>query len=154
LESNSYTSTQSGFTITQSTNNAFLVDPTYTTYFYNWGTGDVISTPADGILTVTFTNAVTAFGLDIGNYYVDDLSSTEGGAPSTLYGLPVTIGTSQGNFTVATKPTQSFAFFGVTSATPFTSFTISGPTGAGASNVFDNVRFGSLPQCRSLPPGR
>lgn len=136
---------QPGFTITQNTNNAFLVDPSFTTDYYNWGTGDVITTPASGILTVTFASAVTAFGLDIGNFRDDGIFNPDPGAHSTLYGLPVTIGTSQGNFTFATNPTQSFAFFGVTSATPFTSFTLTGATaGTGASNVFDNIRFGSV----------
>jgi hypothetical protein len=142
LQSGSYT--QDGLTLTQTTNNAFLVDPTLTNYYYNWGTGDIISTPASGTLTVTFATAVTAFALNLGAYYDDGLQSTPAGAPSTLYGRPINIGTAQGDFTVNTATTRDLTFFGVTSDTAFNSFTISGITPTlGASIVFDNLSKGS-----------
>jgi hypothetical protein len=135
---------QPGFTITQNTNNAFLTDPTFTSYYYNWGTGDVINTPYNGVLTITFSAPVTAFAIDLGSFYDDQDPRTPCCAASTLYGKDVTIGTSQGNFLVDLNSTQTMKFFGVTSDTAFTSFTITGVgTDATASTVFDNVRFGS-----------
>ncbi|TRW17609.1 PEPxxWA-CTERM sorting domain-containing protein [Glacieibacterium frigidum] len=148
LQSGSYS--QPGFTITQNTNNAFNTDPAQTSYYYNWGTGDVINTPYSGTLTVTFSTAVTAFGLDLGTFYSLPFPFPPGvtpGVATTRYGVPVTVGTSQGNFTVATNATQNFAFFGVTSDTAFTSFTLSAaglaPAGTTPSIVFDNLSFGT-----------
>lgn len=148
LGSGSYA--QPGFAITQNTNNAFNTDPAQTSYYYNWGTGGVINTPYSGTLTVTFSTAVTAFGLDLGTFHSLPFPFPPGvtpGAATTRYGVPVTVGTSQGNFTVATNATQNFAFFGVTSDTAFTSFTLSAaapaPAGTTPSIVFDNLRFGS-----------
>ena len=140
-----HTYTQGGVTITQSTNNAFLTDPSFTSYYYNWGTGDVINTPYEGTLTITFAAPVTAFALDLGTFYGTPIPpGVTPGAATTAYGQPVQIGTSQGNFTFNTNTTQTMAFFGITSDTAFTSFTIHGLSNqTGASNVFDNVRYGS-----------
>jgi hypothetical protein len=139
-----------GLTISQTPNpasiywNAFRNDPAVTPYYYNWGTGDVINTPYGGTLTITFNTAVTAFSVDLGSFYDDGLSSTPAGAPSTLYGKDVTVGTAQGSFLVDLNSSQTLKFFGVTSDTAFTSFTITGiGTDATASTVLDNVRFGS-----------
>ncbi|WP_294057312.1 PEPxxWA-CTERM sorting domain-containing protein, partial [Sphingomonas sp.] len=142
LSSGSYN--QSGVTITQTTNNAFLSDPTYTPYYYNWGTGDVINTPYNGVLTVSFAVPVTAFALDLGSFYDDNNPATPCCAASTFYGKDVIIGTSQGNFTVDLNSTQTMKFFGLTSDTAFTSFTITGVSvDAFASTVLDNVRYGT-----------
>jgi hypothetical protein len=148
LQSGSYS--QPGFTITATNNNAFNSNGTGNPsgyYYYDWGTGGVINTPYGGTLTVTFSTAVTAFALDLGVFYGMAFPYPPGtipGAATTLYGQPVQIGTSQGNFTVNTATTQNLTFFGVTSDTAFTSFTISGLTNqSGASTVFDNLRFGT-----------
>lgn len=141
---------QPGFAITQSTNNAFNsngnTSPS-TFYYYNWGTDGVVNSPYAGTMTVTFSTAVTAFALDLGVFYGAPFPYPPGtvpGAATTLYGQPVQIGTSQGNFSVGTSSTRSLTFFGVTSDTAFTSFTIKGLSGqAGASTVVDNLRFGT-----------
>ncbi len=156
LASGSYS--QPGFTITQNTNNAFLSDPALTSYYYNWGTGDVINTPYSGVLTVTFNTAVTAFALDLGTFYGIPFPYPPGttpGAATTRYGVPVKVGTAQGDFLVDTAATQNFNFFGVTSDTAFTSFTLSAgaiaPAGTSPSIVFDNIRFGSANVSAAVP---
>ena len=150
LSSGSYS--QPGFTITQGTNNAFNsngdTNPS-SFYYYNWGTGGVINTPYEGTLTVTFAAPVTAFALDLGEFYSLPFPFPAGVTPgeaTTRYGGQVQIGTSQGNFLVDTATTRNLTFFGITSDTAFTSFTIHGlipPAQGGASTVFDNLRFGS-----------
>jgi hypothetical protein len=140
---------QPGFTLKQTTGNAFLSDPAGVSrfYYYDWGTGDVINTPYGGVMTVTFNAPVTAFAIDLGVFYGAPFPYPTGtipGAATTLYGGALTIGTAQGNFNVNTATTRNFTFFGVTSDTAFTSFTITGAgTNAFASTVFDNIRFGS-----------
>jgi hypothetical protein len=141
--------TTGGITISQASpgspfQNAFRSDPGFTSYYYDWGTGDVVNTPYAGTLTVTFAAPVTAFSVDLGVFYDDNNFNTPPGAPSTLYGMPITLGTAQGNFTVNTATTQVLTFFGITSNTAFTSFTISGISPiAGVSMVLDNVRYGT-----------
>ncbi len=152
LSSGSYH--QPGFTFTQTTNNAFNSGPNgaNSPYYYNWGTGAVINTPyspdyaPNSVLTVTFDTAQTAFALDLGVFY--------GLGFPVQYGLPVTIGTSQGNFTVNTATTQTLTFFGLTSDTAFTSFTIGGvpnPAGFSPSIVLDNLSFGSANVTAPVP---
>lgn len=141
---------QPGFAISQSTRNAFNsngdTNPS-TSYYYNWGTGGVIHSPYLGTISTTFSNPVTAFALDLGVFFGAPFPYPPGtipGAATTLYGQPLQIATSQGNFVVNPATTQNLTFFGVTSDTPFTSFTISGLSNqAGASLVFDNLRFGT-----------
>ncbi len=133
-----------GFTITQSTNNALMTDPTYTYYYYDWGTGDVINTPYGQTLTITFDSAVTAFAIDIGDFFGLPYQPGVSFPDLTGYGLPVVIGNGQTSFTVSTAATRNFTFFGLTSDTAFTSVTIQGAPGySGSSTIFDNVRFGS-----------
>jgi hypothetical protein len=144
LASGSYS--QPGFTITQSTNNAFNTSADFgnSAYYYSWGSGDVINTPHNGVMTITFASAVTAFALDLGSFYDDQNPATPCCAASTFYGKDVIIGTSQGNFLVDLNSTQTLKFFGVTSETAFTSFTITGATtDPTASTIVDNLRFGS-----------
>lgn len=145
----SSTYAQPGFTMQQSAGNAFLSDPAGLSrfYYYDWGTGDVINTPYGQTMTITFNTAVTAFALDLGVFYGAPFPYPPGtipGAATTLYGSAVSIGTAQGSFLVNTATTRNFTFFGVTSDTAFTSFTITGAGSTlGASTVFDNIRFGS-----------
>ncbi len=96
-------------------------------------------------LTVTFSSAVTAFGIDLGSFFGLPIPpGVTPGAATTGYGADVTIGTAQGNFLVDLASTRNFTFFGVTSDTAFTSFTITGATTqAGASTVFDNIKYGT-----------
>jgi hypothetical protein len=138
-----------GLTITATNDNAFLSDPAGASrfFYYDWGTGDVINTPYGGTLTVSFAAPVTAFGLDLGSFYGAPFPYPPGTIPgeaTTLYGADIRIGTAQGDFVVDAASTRNFTFFGVTSATPFSAFTLTGATAqAGASIVFDNVRFGA-----------
>lgn len=133
-----------GFNITATGNYLFLADPTYTQYYYNWGTGDVLGGIYSNTITINFTTAVTAFALDLGTFYDDGLSSTPAGAPSTFYGLPLTIDTGQGAFNVATSTSRNMTFFGATSDTAFTSVTIKGAGSTPSSfTVLDNLRIGS-----------
>ncbi len=139
-----------GITISQTPNppsgywNAFRSDPAVTSYYYNWGTGDVINTPYGGTLTINFNAPVTAFAVDLGVFFDDGLTSTPAGAASTLYGKTLKISTSQGDFEVDTATTQTLTFFGLTSDAAFSSFSISGlSVVGGASTVLDNVRYGT-----------
>lgn len=125
-----------GFTMTVNDIYLFNVNPSVTTYYYDWGTGNVMLTRQFGVLTITFDAPTTAFGFDLGTFADDGDPSTPAGQPSTLYSFPVFVGTAQGNFTVDTFDIPNLAFFGLTSSTPFSSVTI---TSGDNFTIIDNV---------------
>jgi hypothetical protein len=116
----------------------FNNNPSYTTYYYDWGTGNVLTSGAGYTVTINFTTAVTAFSLD--------LSTFSGAGPNAaVYGYDVTVGTGQGDFAVTTLDRPNMAFFGATSDTGFTSITLN----AGSSSVFFN--FDNLTLATAIP---
>ena len=132
-----------GYSITASGNYLFQNDPTYTIYYYDWGSGDNLTFLPQGVLTITFTTPVNAFGIDLATFADDGLSSTPPGAPSTIYGGTIRVGTGQGNFDIVTGQRPNRTFFGATSNTAFSAVTLTGIT-PNAFPVVDNLRLGSV----------
>jgi hypothetical protein len=136
-----------------SSSGSYLLDVEDTSYvawaaFRNFGTGDALSQlmdrPTNGsplpYIHVVFSTPVTAFGSDL---------FTSG--PNALSFAITVLGT---QYTVATNPLPTTAFWGVTSDTPITSadFTLQGTTFNGGSHEFlDNFRYGTA-QAQGPPP--
>jgi hypothetical protein len=136
-----------------SSSGSYLLDVEDTSYvawaaYRNFGTGDALSQlmdrPTNGsplpYIHVVFSTPVTAFGSDL---------FTSG--PNALSFAITVLGT---QYTVATNPLPTTAFWGVTSDTPIASadFTLQGTTFNGGSHEFlDNFRYGTA-QTQGPPP--
>jgi hypothetical protein len=125
-----------GYSITANDLYLFNNNPSYTSYYYNWGTGNVLTFKQNGVITINFTAPVTAFSINLSTFNDDNNPATPAGAPSTVYGFDVTVGTGQGSYVVSTKALPTMAFFGATSTTAFTSITL---TGGNNFTNFDNL---------------
>lgn len=125
-----------GYSITASDAWLFNNNPSWTNYYYNWGTGNVLTFKQNDVITINFTTPVTAFSINLSTFADDNNPATPAGAPSTLYGFDVTVGTGQGSYVVSTNAFPTMAFFGATSDTAFTSITL---TGGNNFTNFDNL---------------
>lgn len=121
---------RSGYQITANDLYLFNNNPSVTSYYYDWGTGNVMTFKQNGVITFTFAAPTTAFGIDLGTFFQNFPSPT-------VYSFSVGVATPGSEVNVLTGPTQSLTFFGLTSTTAFTSITIQG--GANNFTVFDNV---------------
>lgn len=127
---------RSGYQITASDAYLFNTNPSFTSYYYDWGTGNVMTFKQNGTVTFTFDTPVTAFGIDLGTFYQSYPQPTQ-------YAYSVAVGTPGGTFNVNTAATQTLTFFGVTSTSGISSITLTG--GSANFTVFDNVTLASGP---------
>lgn len=127
---------RSGYTVTASDAWLFNNNPSVTSYYYDWGTGNVMTFKQSGTVTLTFDTPITAFGVDLGTFFQSFPQPTQ-------YAYSVAVGTPEGTINVNTAATQSLTFFGVTSTSGISSITLTG--GSGNFTVFDNVTLATGP---------
>lgn len=116
-----------GFTVKGSGLYLLGVDPDNYPSYYQWGSGDVMLYRRNGVATFTFDTPVNAIGLDLMT-----ILSGAGEVEVAVDGVIHRVST-------ANRPTRTF--FGLTSDTAFSSFTI---TSRGGLGLFDNLSFGGL----------
>ncbi len=118
--------TGAGFTIKSAENYLASIDPAFSPVFYDWGSGDTMLFAQNGTVTFTLAPGRTAFGIDL---------------MSILnYGATITIGGLSSNYNVATAGYPNRTFFGITSDTAITGFTLKATGGYGE---FDNFTLAS-----------
>lgn len=110
------------FSITDKIGQLYNADPLINPTIYNWGSGDVMLFGRNSTATFTFASAVTAFSIDL----------------MSIANSAVTITVAGNSFrrAVATDVNPNRTFFGLTSDTGITGFTL---TAAGGYGEFDNL---------------